>query len=171
MDSDDQQSLGEFELTGVVAVDDSGTPGITPKSLSLHADRKTWAAVIVPPAAVSKLRHGLEIFIEGVRGEYGVDELHFTDIYNGRRAFRDIEIEKRYEIIDLMANVFGAFRLPIFIQTCSPEDLAEIRAEMANWPAKMPWFKLDNHELCCSCSVRFGCSSVNRARYCRDRCQ
>jgi hypothetical protein len=145
MDAEDPKSRDELELTGDVAVDDSGTPGVTPKSSSLHADRKTWAAVIVPPAAVSGLRRGLEIFIDGVRGDYA-DELHFTDIYNGRRAFRSIAIEKRYELLDLMANMFRAFKLPIIIQTCSPEHLAEIRAEMADWPARMPWFKLDDHE-------------------------
>ena len=65
MDTEDPKSACEFELTGVVAIDDSGTPGMTPKS--------------------------------------------FTNIYNGRRAFRNIEIEKRYEII---ANMFRAFKLP-----------------------------------------------------------
>ena len=146
MDAEDHKPHGEFELAGVVAIDDSGTPGVAPKSLSLHAERKTWAAVIVPPAAIARLRRALEMFIDGVRGDYGVDELHFTDIYNGRHAFKNIEVEKRYELIDLMTNMFGAFKLPILIQTCSPEHLAEIRAEMANWHVKIPWFKLDNHE-------------------------
>jgi hypothetical protein len=146
MDAEEGKSCGESELSGVVAVDDSGTPGVTPKSSSLHADRKTWAAVIVPPAAVSGLRRGLQIFIDGVRSDYGVDELHFTDIYNGRRAFRNVAIEKRYELLELMATMFRAFKLPIIIQTCSPEHLAEIRAKMADWPAHLPWFKIDNHE-------------------------
>jgi len=41
-------------------------------------------------------------------------------------AFRDVAIEKRYELLDLMATMFRAFKLPIVIQTCSPEHLAEI---------------------------------------------
>ena len=45
-----------------------------------------------------------------------------------------------------MADMFKAFKLPIFIQTCSSEHLSEIRPEMANWRVQIPWFKLGNHE-------------------------
>lgn len=86
------------------------------------------------------------MFIDGVRGDYGVDELHFTDIYNGRGPFKGVAIERRYELFDLMAELFRAFEPAIFIQTCSPESLAEIRTQMEDWPASLPWFRLDNHE-------------------------
>src|SRR5271156_2998664 len=113
--------VSKLEITGVVAVDDSGTPGVAPNSPFLHVNRKTWAAVIVPAAAVPSLRTGLQLFIDGVRGEFGVDELHFTDIYNGRGAFKPVPIEKRYELFDLMATLFASFKLPIVIQTLSPQ--------------------------------------------------
>ncbi|MBS0417033.1 MAG: DUF3800 domain-containing protein [Proteobacteria bacterium] len=138
--------VSELELAGVIAVDDSGTPGVAPKSAFLHVNRKTWAAVIVPAAAVASLRTGLQLFIDGVRGEFGVDELHFTDIYNGRGAFKPVPIEKRYELFDLMATLFASFKLPIVVQTLSPQYLAETRQYMREWPKRLPWFKSHNHE-------------------------
>jgi hypothetical protein len=136
----------ELEIAGVVAVDDSGTPGVAPKSTFLHVNRKTWAAVIIPAAAIPSLRTGLQWFVDGVRGEFGVDELHFTDIYNGRGAFKSVPIEKRYELFDLMATLFASFKLPIVVQTLSPQYLAETRLYMKEWPKRLPWFKLQNHE-------------------------
>jgi len=146
MDVTHDTPASDLESTGIVAIDDSGTPGTPAKSSSLHLNRKTWVAVIVPAPAIARLRIALKMFIDGVRGDYGVDELHFTDIYNGRGAFKPVPVEKRYELFALMAEMFECFKLPIFVQTCSPENLAEIRSHMTDWPENLPWFRLDNHE-------------------------
>jgi hypothetical protein len=107
------------DANGIVVIDDSGTPGTAAKSRLLHLDRKTWVAVAVPPSMRLDLHRALERFIDGVLGDYGANELHFTDIYSGRGPYKGVSIDKRYELFDLMAGVFEAFRLPILNQTCS----------------------------------------------------
>jgi hypothetical protein len=71
-----------------------------------------------------------------------------------------------------MADMFKAFKLPIFIQTCSSEHLSEIRPEMANWRVQIPWFKLGNHEhvarLLLLCQVRMFTKHRDR-RFPEDR--
>ena len=71
-------------MLGSIAIDDAGTPGTTSRSKNLHKDRKSWAAVIVPPDFAVEVDECLSIFIAGVRQDYGAEELHFTDIYSGR---------------------------------------------------------------------------------------
>lgn len=116
--------------SGGIYIDDAGTPGVVSPSAFLHSDRKSWAAVLVPESAAVKVATALDMFLAGMQAEYGARELHFTDIYAGRSAFKNVPIDKRYELIDLMANIFESFQLPILFQTCSPEFMAEMRQEI-----------------------------------------
>ncbi|MBI4459184.1 MAG: DUF3800 domain-containing protein [Acidobacteria bacterium] len=51
-------------------------------------------------------------------------------------------IEERYELIDLMVQIFEKFQLPIVFQTCSPEFLSEIRPKIGVLP-KIDFLDLD----------------------------
>ncbi|MFX0200788.1 MAG: DUF3800 domain-containing protein [Candidatus Hodarchaeota archaeon] len=134
-----------LQMSGGIYIDDAGTPGAVSPSAFLHTDRKSWAAVIVPEKAAPELATGLEIFLKGIRIDYAAAELHFTDIYGGRGTFKDVPIEKRYELIDLMAGIFEKFQLPILFQTCSPEFLSEIRPKFQFGP-KIHFLNLDKHD-------------------------
>lgn len=115
------------QLSGGIYVDDAGTPGVVSPSAFLHSDRKSWAAVIVPDSAAAQVGAALDIFLAGIGVDFSARELHFTDIYAGRSVFEGVAIDRRYELIDLMATIFEKFQLPIFFQTCSPQFLSEIR--------------------------------------------
>jgi hypothetical protein len=131
---------------GVVAIDDSGTPGTQNRSASLPLQRKTWVAVIVHPNTVLGVSHAMSMLLEGIKSDYGAAELHFTDIYSGRGVFKGVEDKKRLELFDLMASMFHDLEIPIVVQTLAPEHLAEIGPKL---PASFPgfsWFRLDNHE-------------------------
>ena len=134
------------DANGILVIDDSGTPGAAAKSPLLHTNRKTWVAVAVPPSMRMDLQQALERFIDGVRGDYGAKELHFTDIYAGRGPYKGVSIDKRYELFDLMGGVFEAFGLPILNQTCSPQFLGEIQRWLKTPLPDFGWFNLNNHE-------------------------
>src|SRR3989442_9605087 len=119
-----------MQMSAGIYIDEAGTPGAVSPSAFLHTDRKSWAAVVIPETAAPELATALEIFLEGIGSDYAAQELHFADIYGGRGAFKDIPIEKRFELIDLMASIFEKFQLPILFQTCSPEFLSEMRPEI-----------------------------------------
>ena len=144
-----------LEFGAGVYIDDAGTPGVESKSRYLHKDRKSWAAVIVPPDDEIELRSALEIFLTGIRTEFGADELHFTDIYGGRGQFKGIDPLRRIELIELVAGLFDAFRLPILYQTSSPQFLLEHQENADLNAIESGWFNLNRHEhfslflLCC----------------------
>lgn len=131
-------------MRGVVAIDDAGTPGVQPASKSLHADRKSWAAVLIHPNAVFKIAEALRIFVDGVRADFGVSELHFPEIYGGRGVYKDVSIERRYELFRLMSELFRAFDLPIFFQTMSAAFLTELSTRVNIQQQKAGWFSLQN---------------------------
>ena len=133
-------------MRGIVVIDDAGTPGAVPESESLHADRKSWAAVLVHPRIEEQVRQAMCIFTDGVGNDFGVNELHFPEIYGGRGAYKDVSIEKRYELFGLMSELFRSFRLPIFFQTMSSAFLAELHTRLGGLPQRAGWFSLQKVE-------------------------
>lgn len=104
---------------GAIYVDDSGNPGAESGSDFLPSARKSWTAVIVPSVIADKVEEGMGIFLDGVRGEFGVDELHFTEIFSKKGAWASVSVERRAEIVNLMARVMEALGLPIVHQSVS----------------------------------------------------
>lgn len=106
-------------LTGAIYFDDSGNPGAHSGSDFLPASRKAWTAVIVPSTVAEKVQEGMDIFLNGVRGEFGVDELHFTEIFSGKGRWKTVGADERAKIMGVMSRMIGAFDLPIVHQSVS----------------------------------------------------
>jgi len=109
-----------IDLNGIF-IDDAGTPGVKPPSKFLPESRKSWCGVVIPSKISNDVATAMTIFIEGVKSDYGAEELHYTDIYSGRGIWKNVKLEKRIEVFDLMSLVLKNFPLPIFYQTWSTE--------------------------------------------------
>ena len=108
---------------GSINIDDSGNPGSNSNSDFLPESRKSWTAVIIPSDVARDVAAAMEIFLDGVKQEFGADELHFTDIFSGRGPWRQVSVSRRIEIFDLMKGVFRHFALPVIHQTVSESTL------------------------------------------------
>ena len=135
--------LARGETFGVF-IDDSGSPGLS--SGSLHLERKSWVAVVVPPHQMG------EIFIqfpqalsELERITKGVSEFHFADIYAGRKAFKNVDLQIRLSLFRFMAYIFDHYRFPVFVQTLDPDGLREIKSK-GHWPEQFGPLKLSRHD-------------------------
>lgn len=117
--------MGISWSTGAIYVDDSGNPGAESGSIFLPSSRKSWTAVIVPSVVASTVRTALDIFLTGVRNEFGADELHFTEIYSGGGPWMSVAPGRRVEMIELMADLMDAFGLPIVHQSVSDFTIRE----------------------------------------------
>lgn len=82
----------------------------------------------------------------GVKADYGTDELHFPEIYGGRGAYSGVTADERLELFELMASIFDRFKIPILIQTLSPEFLAEVAPHLPTKMSSLSWFELGKHE-------------------------
>lgn len=104
---------------GAIYVDDSGNPGVDSGSEFLPSSRKSWTAVIVPSAIAGVVQTAMDIFLAGVRDEFGVEELHFTNIYSGEGPWKSVPVHRRAEMIGIMADLMDRLSLPIVHQTVS----------------------------------------------------
>ncbi len=109
--------------TGAIYVDDSGNPGAESGSAFLPDTRKSWTAVVVPPGVAADVGHALQIFLDGVRADYGAEELHFTQIWSGQGVWKAVAPSDRGELIALMATVLDSFGLPVVHQTVCDQTL------------------------------------------------
>ena len=107
-----------------VFIDDTGSPGLTDTPPNLHPERKTWVAVIVPPAVMPEILLQFKGVIEELQQQYGANEFHFADIYGGRRQFKGVDLQKRLALFEFMAFVFSTNGIPILVQTFDRETLA-----------------------------------------------
>jgi hypothetical protein len=104
-----------------IYIDDSGNPGASAPSPFLTSSRKSWAAVIIPESISSDIEHVMSVFLDGIKQDFGAQELHFTEIYSGKGVWKGVSVKKRIEIFDLMVSVVSGFHIPILYQTFSDE--------------------------------------------------
>jgi hypothetical protein len=126
-----------------VFIDDTGSPGlITP---GLHAQRKSWVAVVVPPHQVPEVMDQLPNALSFL-SELGlnVPEFHFTDIWAGRGEFRKWDLRQRLSIFRFMTHIFATYRFPILVQTFDPEKATTVRSR-AEWPERLGPLKFSDH--------------------------
>ena len=104
-----------------IYLDDTGNPGEEALSVFLPESRKSWAAVIITNKIASQVEFAMNIFLEGIKKDFGADELHFTDIYSGRGVWKNVNVEERIKMFDLMTELVAGFNLPILYQSFSEE--------------------------------------------------
>jgi hypothetical protein len=95
-----------------VFIDDTGSPGlVTP---GLHAQRKSWVAVLVPPHQTAEVMDQLPNALSALE-DLGLEspELHFSDIWAGRGEFSELDLQQRLGIFRFMAHIFSTYRLTV----------------------------------------------------------
>lgn len=137
-----EQRLGKIHA---VFIDDTGSPGLQDTPSNLHPDRKTWVAVVVPKTQIAEVWEQFPNALEEVNKLFGVNEFHFTDIYMGRKAFRNVSIDLRLALFRFMAKIFEIYRFPIFVQTLDPKSIEDIRSRR-KFPKQVGCFNLQRHE-------------------------
>lgn len=130
-----------------IFVDDTGSPGLQDTPPNFHPERKTWVAVVVSPDIIPEVLDQFPRVLQGLHELIGADEFHFTDIYQGRRQFKGINLQVRLALFEFMAHIFSTYKFPVIVQTFDPETLADIRSR-SEWafPNSIPPFDLTREE-------------------------
>lgn len=142
-----QDYVDEQRSGGVhgVFVDDTGSPGLRDGATHLHPSRKSWVAVVVPQSQIGEVWHQFPSAIAELERLTGAREFHFTDIYMGRREFRSVPLDLRLAFFRFMAEIFGIYQFPVFVQTLDPELLGSLR-KRTQFPDRVGPFNLLKHE-------------------------
>lgn len=113
-------------LKHIFAIDDTGSPGNTSQSKTLKSDRKTYVAVFIHTAVQEKIIKDInEILVKYSNQNHTISELHFTDLINRRKEYKNFSSELVVAIINDVAKSFNHYSLPFFIQTITPHTLEE----------------------------------------------
>lgn len=127
-----------------VFIDDTGSPGlVTP---GLHAQRKSWVAVLVPPHQTAEVMDQMPnalSFLEtlGLKNP----EFHFTDIWAGKGEFSKLDLKQRLAIFAFMSHIFATYRFPVLVQTFDPANSVDV-LNRGNWPETLGPLKFKDHE-------------------------
>lgn len=106
-----------------IYIDDTGSPDETTNSKFSSKKSKTWTAVIMSKDERIDAEEQMKECIECLKFHYnGADEFHFTDIYQGKKKFKRINIDERFYLFEIFAGIFRDMQYPILVQTFSEED-------------------------------------------------
>lgn len=127
-----------------VFVDDTGSPGL--ETPGLHAKRKSWVAVLVPPSQTAEVMDQLPNALSYLK-EVGISspEFHFTDIYAGRGDYAKLDLQARLGIFRFMAYIFATYRFPVLVQTFDPDNATDVQRQ-ADWPSNFGPLRFSNNE-------------------------
>jgi hypothetical protein len=131
------------ELNGVF-IDDTGSPGLACGSEGPHPERKSWVAVVIPRTQLPQVWQQFPAALRELRTQLPVTELHFADIYMGRREFKHVPWDLRMSLFKFMAYLFATYRFSIIVQTLDPSLVPEWRAFLT-FPESLRLFDFTDH--------------------------
>lgn len=130
-----------------IFIDDTGSPGLNDTPPNYLSGRKSWVAVIIPPHQMPEVLEQLTGALHALKEATSATEFHFTDIYAGRKEFKNVDLQVRVNLFKFMAFIFSQYKFPIIVQSFDPETLADIRARSGNQiPDRIPPFDLTREE-------------------------
>ena len=138
----DEQRAGQVHG---VFIDDTGSPGWKDTPQNLHPERVSWVAVVVPRSDIAEVWQQFTHAIEELKVQTGGTEFHFTDIYSGKRSFKGVSLQKRLAVFAFMADIFGQYKFPVFVQTLDPVSLRDVRAR-GSFPERLGPFDFTRQE-------------------------
>jgi hypothetical protein len=92
-------------------------------------------AVIISAADIGEVLREMPGALDELARACGATEFHFADIYNGRRQFKDLDLNLRLAFFRLMSHIFQLYKFPIIVQTFDPLTLQDVHRR-ANLPVK-----------------------------------
>ena len=88
-----------------IFVDDTGSPGLKDTPPNCDRKRKSWVAVVVPPEIMPEVCEQFPLALEELKKQTGATEFHFTEIYGGRKQFKDVDFDVRFALIEFSAAI------------------------------------------------------------------
>ncbi len=85
--------------------------------------------------------HQMPEALDELKTQTGAKEFHFTNIYAGRGEFKNVSLDLRLTLFEVMVRIFTGYQFPILVQTLDPDLLSNIRSG-ASFPEQLGAFHL-----------------------------
>lgn len=115
-------------MNSAIYIDDTGTPDKS-KSKYDSGNWETWVAIILNPNDREKLLDELTLEQSKLKSKFNANEFHFTEIFSGKKQFKNVSLIDRIEIFKLFANIYKKYNSPIFVQSLTDDDVIRNKME------------------------------------------
>lgn len=109
----------------LIVIDDTGSSGNFTESRFLKENRKTLVAVFIHSELRKYIEEIMLKILSILKKEFNISELHFADLINKNREFKNFETENVFEIVEQISIIFSQIELPFFVQTVHNKTLKE----------------------------------------------
>ncbi|CEN21462.1 DUF3800 domain-containing protein [Paraclostridium sordellii] len=93
-----------------IYIDDSGSPGQPVANKFMEPDTTIWAAVILSLENKKYIDEKIEFIMKEIQQELQLSEFHFTEIYSGKNAFKNVDPKIRLEIFESFVQLYNDIR-------------------------------------------------------------
>jgi hypothetical protein len=96
-----------------IFIDDTGSPGLNDTPENFDPNRQSWVAVVVSPDLLPEVLDQFTKALDELKKQTDAKEFHFTEIYQGRKEFKNVDLHIRFALIEFMASLFSSYRFPV----------------------------------------------------------
>lgn len=106
----------------IYVIDDTGFNTNQKQSELLKSQESCFCSVIIEKQDEEQLKKILNILGKNLKTRYNQTEFHFTDIYNRKGNFKNIEIDETLDIIETFTELFNSFDLKVVVSTINKDS-------------------------------------------------
>ena len=109
----------------LIVIDDTGSPGNFNETRFLKENRKTLVGVFIHSKNRELHQKTIKEIVSALNLQFGITELHLTDLINKKNEYSQISDEDRLAIIMCLSKWFSNIQLPYFVQTANDNTFIE----------------------------------------------
>jgi hypothetical protein len=109
----------------IIVIDDTGSPGNKNETRFIKKNRKTLVGVFIHSQYIEHLEMTMKKNISIWNTEYGISEIHLTDLINRQKIFSNLPEDIPLVITKILSDWFSKIELPFIVQTCTNKTFLE----------------------------------------------
>lgn len=109
----------------LIVIDDTSSPGNFNETKFLKENRKTLVGVFIHSDLRESLEKCIIKFILILNREFGINEIHMTDLVNKKNEYSKLTNKEVVKIIEQISSLISQLELPYFVQTIHNNTLKE----------------------------------------------
>jgi len=134
-------------MNPAIYIDDTGSSQQS-KSKYDSGNWDSYVAVVLNEFQRASISETIKEIQDYFLSDFGIQELHFTEIFSGKSKYRKFDITSRLKIFDVFADIYSDNNCPIFVQSLTDDDI--LRNRMEHWRGrKKDGFDFSNNSHFC----------------------
>lgn len=109
----------------LIVIDDTGSPGNKNGTRFIKENRKSLVGVFIHSKNREHLEMTMKEIISQLNAEFGISEIHLTDLINRKNEYVDLPENMPLVITKILSEWFSKIDLPFIVQTCTNNTFKE----------------------------------------------